>query len=54
MKYWGCEGDHLYNDHPHKGERIMTSHNIHEEDEIVEGMGGNMQRIYAALENKKA
>jgi predicted aspartyl protease len=32
---------------------MMTVHNI-QEDEIVEDMGGNMPRIYAALDNKQA
>jgi hypothetical protein len=53
MKCWGCEGDHLYRDCPHKGERMRIFHNI-QEAEIVEDMGGNMPRIYAALDNKQA
>jgi hypothetical protein len=52
MKCWGCEGDHLYRDHPHKGERMRTVHNI-QEVEIVEAMGGNMPIIYATLDNKQ-
>jgi hypothetical protein len=32
---------------------MRTSHNI-QEDEIVEDMGGNMTRIYTALDNKRA
>jgi hypothetical protein len=53
VQCWGCEGNHLYRDFPHKGERMRTFHNI-QEDETVEDMGGNMSRIYASLDNKKA
>jgi hypothetical protein len=28
IKCWGCEGDHLYKDCPHKGDRMRTMHNI--------------------------
>jgi hypothetical protein len=52
VQCWGCEGNHLYRDFPHKGERMRIVHNI-QEDEIVEYMGGNMPRIYAALDNKQ-
>jgi hypothetical protein len=50
---WACEGNHLYRDYPHKGERVKTTHNI-EEVETMEDMGGNMPRIYIALDNKQA
>jgi hypothetical protein len=50
---WGCEGDHMYEYCLHKGDRMMTIHNIQEAD-IVEDMGRSMQRIYVSLENKKA
>jgi hypothetical protein len=53
MQCWGCEGNHLYRDFPHKGERMRTIHNI-QEAETMEDMGGNMPRIYAALDNKQA
>jgi predicted aspartyl protease len=53
VQCWGCEGNHLYRDYPHKGERMRTVHNI-QEVETVDDMGGNMPRIYVALENKQA
>jgi hypothetical protein len=49
---WGCEGNNLYRDCPHKGEIMKTFHNI-QGAEIVEYMGGSMLRIYEALDNKK-
>jgi hypothetical protein len=42
VQCWGCNGNHLYRHHPHKGERIRTIHNI-QEVETVENMGGNIQ-----------
>jgi hypothetical protein len=27
VRCWGCEGNHLYRDCPHKGERMRTIHN---------------------------
>jgi hypothetical protein len=53
VQCWGCEGNHLYRDFPHKGERIRIIHNI-QEAEMVEYMGGSMPKIYAALDNKQA
>jgi hypothetical protein len=51
IKCWGCEINHLYRDWPHKRERMRIVDNI-QYVEIVEYMGGNMARIYVALENK--
>ena len=34
IKCWGCEGNHLYRDFPHKGQRMRNVHII-QEDEIV-------------------
>jgi hypothetical protein len=51
--FWGCEGDHLYNEFPHKGDRMRTIHNIQEAD-IVDDEGRSMPRIYATLENRQA
>ena len=53
VQCWGCEGNHLYRDFPHKGERMRTVHNI-QEAEILEYMDKSMLRIYAALDNKQA
>jgi hypothetical protein len=52
IKCWGCEGDHLYRDFPHKGENMRIVHNIQEVD-TVEDIGKSMPRIYAALDNKQ-
>jgi hypothetical protein len=52
IQCWGCDGNHLYRDKPHKGERMSNVQKI-QEAEKVEDMGGNMPRIYAALENNK-
>jgi hypothetical protein len=53
VQCWGCEGNHLYRDCPHKEERMRIVHNI-QEAETVEDMGGSTSRIYAALDNKQA
>jgi hypothetical protein len=53
IKCWGCKGDHMYIDCPHKGDRMRTMHNIQEET-IVEYVGRNIPRIYATLENRQA
>jgi hypothetical protein len=52
VQCWGCERNHLYRDFPHKGEIMNTFHNI-QETETLEDMGGNMPRIYVALEHKQ-
>jgi hypothetical protein len=52
MQCWGCERNHLYMDCPHKGERMIIVHNIWEA-ETIEYMGGNMPRIYVALDYKQ-
>jgi hypothetical protein len=46
IKCWGYEGDHLYRDRPHKGDKMKTAHIIHEET-IVEYVGRKIPRIYA-------
>jgi hypothetical protein len=43
----------MFRDFPHRGEKVRNFHNVHQ-DEIVEDMGINVPRIYAALDNKKA
>jgi hypothetical protein len=50
--YWGCEGDHLYKDCAHKGERMMTIHNI-QEDDTMDNMGRGMPMFYASFDNRK-
>jgi hypothetical protein len=42
----------MFRDCPHRGEKVRTVHNVHQ-DEIVEDMGRNVPRIYAALDNKQ-
>jgi hypothetical protein len=34
MQCWGCEGNHLYRDFPHKGEIMRTIHNIQKAETI--------------------
>jgi hypothetical protein len=52
VQCWRCEGNHLYRDFPHKGERMRIVQKI--EAETMEDMGGSMPRIYAILDNKQA
>jgi hypothetical protein len=43
----------MYRNCPHRGEKGRTLHNV-QQAEIVEDMGRNVPRIYAALDNKQA
>ena len=43
----------MYKYCPHKGEKVRTVHNL-QQAEIVEDMGKNVPRIYAAMDNKQA
>jgi hypothetical protein len=52
IQYWGCKGDHMYRDCPHKSDKVRVLHNV-QQKEIVEDMGRSSPRIYGALENKK-
>jgi hypothetical protein len=53
VQCWGCGGNHLHRDCPHKGERMGTVHKI-QEDETMEDMGKSIPRMYAAFDNKHA
>jgi hypothetical protein len=53
IQCWGCKGDHMYRDFPHRGEKVRTIHNV-QQAETMEDMGRNVPRIYAALDNKQA
>jgi hypothetical protein len=52
IQCWGCGGDHMYRDFPHRGEKVRIVHNVQQVD-TVEDMGRNVPRIYAALDNKQ-
>jgi hypothetical protein len=52
IQCWGCKGYHMFRDCPHRGEKERTIHNV-QQAEMVEDMGRNVPRIYAALNNKK-
>jgi hypothetical protein len=52
IQCWGCGGDHMYRDFPHRGEKVRIVHNV-QQDDTVEDMGRNVPRIYAALDNKQ-
>jgi hypothetical protein len=43
----------MFKDCPHRGEKERIVHNVHQA-KIVEDMGRNVPRIYAALDNKQA
>jgi hypothetical protein len=53
IQCWGCKGDHMYRDCPHRGEKGRIVHNV-QQAETMEDMGRNVTRIYAALDNKQA
>jgi hypothetical protein len=52
MRCWGCDGDHMYKDFPHKGDKMRNVHNI-EEANIVDDVEKSMPRIYASLDNRQ-
>jgi hypothetical protein len=52
IQCWGCKGNHIYKDCPHKNGKARAIH-IDQQDEIVEDMGSRMLRIYATLDNKQ-
>jgi hypothetical protein len=52
IQCWGCKGDHVFRDCPHRVEKGRTVHNI-QEDETMEDIGRNVPRIYVALDNKQ-
>jgi hypothetical protein len=43
----------MFRDFPHRGEKVRTVRNV-PQPKIVEYMGRNVLRIYAALDNKQA
>jgi hypothetical protein len=53
IQCWGCKDNHKYRDYPHKNGKARAFHNF-QEAETVEDMDSRMERIYAALDNKKA
>jgi hypothetical protein len=53
IQCWGCKGDHMFIDCPHKGEKVRIVHNV-QQYETLEDMGRNVPRIYATLDNKQA
>ena len=52
IQCWDCKGDHMFRDFPHRGGKVRTVQNVHQA-EIVEYMGRNVPRIYAALDNNQ-
>jgi hypothetical protein len=42
----------MFRDCPHRGEKVRIVHNV-QQDEIVEDMGRNVPRIYAARTTNK-
>jgi hypothetical protein len=52
IRCWGCEGDQLYKNCPHKGDRMRIMHN-NEEDDTVDDVSRSMPRIYASLDNRQ-
>ena len=53
IQCWGCKGDHMFRDCPHRGEKVRIVHNV-QHAETMEDMGKNVPMIYAALDNKQA
>jgi hypothetical protein len=48
IQFWGCKEDHLYEDFPHRKNRVKTMHKIQEATTIKD-----MGRIYAALNDQQ-
>jgi hypothetical protein len=53
IQCWGCKGDHMFRDCPHRGEKGRIVHNV-QQDKTMEDMGRKVPRIYVALDNKQA
>jgi hypothetical protein len=53
IQCWGCKGDHMFRDCPHRGEKGRTIHNV-QQDETMEDMGRNIPRICTTLDTKQA
>ena len=41
IQCWGCKGDHMFRDCPHRGEKVRIVHNV-QSVETVEDMGRNV------------
>jgi hypothetical protein len=52
IQFWGCKGDHMFRDCPHRGEKVMIVHNV-QQAKTMKDMSINVPRIYAALDNKQ-
>ena len=52
IQCWGCKGDHMFRDCPHRSEKGRIVHKV-KQDETLEAMGRKIPGIYVALENKK-
>jgi hypothetical protein len=52
IKCWGCKGEHLYRDFPHKEDKMRIVHNL-QEATTVENVGRNIPRIYASMEDRQ-
>jgi hypothetical protein len=48
IQCYGCKGDHMFIDFPHRGEKVRIFHNV-QQDETMEDMGRNVPRINVAL-----
>jgi hypothetical protein len=52
IQCWGCGGDDMYIDFPHRGKKVRIVHNV-QQDEIVEDISINVPRIYTSLDNNQ-
>jgi hypothetical protein len=52
IQCWGCGGDHMCREFPHRVEKVRTIYNVQQVD-TLEDMGRNVPRIYTALDNKQ-
>jgi hypothetical protein len=41
IQCWGCKGDHMYRDFPHRGEKVRIVHNVQQVDTM-----GDMGKMY--------
>ena len=53
IQCWGCKGDHMYKNCPHRSDKVRVVHNV-KQAETMEDMGINVPRIYATMDNNKA
>jgi hypothetical protein len=54
IQCWGCKGDNMFRDCPHRGEKGRVVHNVQQAENSGGHWARNVPRIYPALDNRHA